>query len=301
MSGACAYAVVTRCCAACRERALENGNSKAERAHCALCCSTIKNEEECKILHLMSLSTTLITIDRPLIALLPPAIHSMRALLLLLVFLLDLVTCFPLQLPAIRSATRCAMGGYYSEPVDNRDDDLQHLIFGVNCYEKTFDVIGDSSITYLEPVDDEDYSSKARQLAELMVCHLDLSTCRTIIELGCSSVVSLVAARSGATQVVAYNGDETRLRILQYADLFLNTAGGAKIQTQSSDETSIVLEPTTDLVVVTSSLSDAGRLVLQDAMDRHIPVLVTNDILQGAASCRNGITFLDVDQKLIWK
>jgi hypothetical protein len=194
------------------------------------------------------------------------------------------------------------MGGYYSEPVDNRDDEnLQHMMFGVNCYEKTFDVIGYSSITYLEPVDDEENSSKVRQLAELTVRHLDLSTCRTIIELGCSSVVSLVAARSGATQVVAYDGDETRLRILQYAETFLNTAGGAKIQTQSSDETSIVLEPTTDLVVVTSSLSDAGRLVLQDAMDRHIPVLATSDILQGAASCRNGIFFLDVDHKLIWK
>jgi hypothetical protein len=229
--------------------------------------------------------------------------YSMRALLfLLLVFLLDLVTCFPLQLPTIRSATRCAMGGYYSEPVDNRDDDLlQHMMFGVNCYEKTFDVIGDSSITYLEPVDDEDYSSKARQLAELMDRHLDLSTCRTILELGFSSVVSLAAARSGATQVVAYDGDETRLRILQYADRFLNTAGGAKIQTQSYDETSIVLKPTTDLVVVTSSLSGTGRFVLQDAMDRHIPVLATNDILQGAASCRNGIFFLDADQKLIWK
>ena len=246
-------------------------------------------------------------------------------LLLLLVLLLDLVTSFPLllQLPNKKSATRCAMGGYYSEPVDNnRDDgnDLQHMMFGVNCYEKIFHGIGTTEaaiITYLEPVDDDDDSSNkaARQLAELMVRHLDLSTCRTIIELGCSSVVSLVAARSGATQVVVHDSDETRLRILQYADAFLNTAAaaaaaGAKIQTQSSD--TIVLEPattTTDLVIVTtSSLSDAGRLVLQDAMDRHIPVLLlatnNNDIpLQdgAAASCRNGIFFLDVDQKLLWK
>ena len=239
-------------------------------------------------------------------------------LLLLLVLLLDLVTSFPLllQLPNKKSATRCAMGGYYSEPVDNnRDDgnDLQHMMFGVNCYEKIFHGIGTTEaaiITYLEPVDDDDDSSNkaARQLAELMVRHLDLSTCRTIIELGCSSVVSLVAARSGATQVVVHDSDETRLRILQYADAFLNTAAGAgaKIQTQSS-----MMEPTTttDLVIVTtSSLSDAGRLVLQDAMDRHIPVLLlatnNNDIpLQdgAAASCRNGIFFLDVDQKLLWK
>jgi hypothetical protein len=208
------------------------------------------------------------------------------------------------------------MGGYYSEPVDNPDDErvqLQHMMFGVNCYEKTFDVhVGaneqsTSSIMYLEPVDDTDdsVSSEARQLAEQMVRHLDLSSCRTIIELG-SSVVSLVAARyTGATKVVAYDIDETRLRILQHADTFMNnaSAGGTKIQTKTQSETTsiAVLEPTTDLVVVTKNLSEQGRLVLQDAMDRRVPIVATNyQQLQGA-SYRNGLYFLDADQKLKWK
>ena len=140
----------------------------------------------------------------------------------------------------------------------------RHMMFGVNCFERKLvwqsDLDADcgGTITYLEPVEDdnEDYEenvhdsvSRSTQsssfspiaqkqqflLAEQIVNgQFDLSNYRTVVELG-ASVVSLAAARiqrrsepqqpvQTTTSVVAYDVDEIRLRILQYADRYLNPA-----------------------------------------------------------------------------
>lgn len=141
------------------------------------------------------------------------------------------------------------------------------------------------SITYLEPVEDYNDVVQQKRERELLAQQIvnqqfDLSSCRTIVELG-ASVVSLAAARIQPLHlptsfgVVAYDFDEIRLRILQYADCYLNplpnyaarptipiqtihvhipSLGSDAENSNDHHRSPLELPETTDLVIVTTSM-----------------------------------------------
>ncbi|KAI2508237.1 hypothetical protein MHU86_6166 [Fragilaria crotonensis] len=190
------------------------------------------------------------------------------------------------------------MGGYYAEPQEDATLDNQHprrhMMFGINCFERKLvwqsregdDDDGDfgGSITYLEPVEDYNDVVQQKRERELLAQQIvnqqfDLSSCRTIVELG-ASVVSLAAARIQPLHlptsfgVVAYDFDEIRLRILQYADCYLNplqtmqhvrpfqfkqsthipSLGSDAENSNDHHRSPLELPETTDLVIVTTSM-----------------------------------------------
>lgn len=120
------------------------------------------------------------------------------------------------------AAAAILMGGYYSEPdAKQRDDERpHHMVFGIECVEENFEFSGlqQQPIKYLHAVDDDESCSA---FAESLSIHLDMSSVKSVVEIG-SSVVSLVVSRLGPSQVVVLDNDEDRLRILQHSDCFVN-------------------------------------------------------------------------------
>lgn len=202
------------------------------------------------------------------------------------------------------------MGGYYAEPQEDatfvNQQPRMHMMFGINCFERKLvwqsregdDDYGacGGTITYLEPV--EDYNDVEQQKRDLLAQQIvnqqfDLSHCRTIVELG-ASVVSLAAARiqplhlPTSSGVVAYDFDEIRLRILQYADCYLNPPPndaarptipiqtihlqipslGSDAENSNDHVLPLELPDTTDLVIVTTSMMRHG-LFLDENDDNH--------------------------------
>ena len=128
---------------------------------------------------------------------------------------------------AFTIGTQLSMGGYYSEPELSPDDSQTHMIFGVRCVEERLD-LGDISIVALRPTDDDTTASR------FLVQHLSSKSCdlhgKTVLELG-ASAVSLACARLGAAEVTCCDMDETKLRILEHAHLFMNPSAPCQIKT----------------------------------------------------------------------
>jgi hypothetical protein len=128
---------------------------------------------------------------------------------------------------AFTIGTRLSMGGYYSEPESSPDDSQTHMIFGVRCVEEKLD-LGDISIVALRPMDADD-TTDGRFLVQYLSSKSGDLQGKTVLELG-ASAVSLACARLGAAEVTCCDMDETRLRILEHAHLFMNNPSAAPCQ-----------------------------------------------------------------------
>jgi hypothetical protein len=141
-------------------------------------------------------------------------------ILILWLALFDVTAAFTID-------TRLSMGGYYSEPESSPDASQTHMIFGVRCIEEQLD-LGDTSIVALRPADDD--TTDGRFLVRYLSSKSRDLHGKTVLELG-ASAVSLACARLGAAEVTCCDMDETRLRILEHAHLFMNPSAPCKINT----------------------------------------------------------------------
>jgi hypothetical protein len=148
------------------------------------------------------------------------------------------------------SGRRHWMGGYYSEPEENDtrsssgavDGRPKHRVFGIECViEDIVSLPGMAPLQMLVPVSSSSSLKQDRQpqpptdpglihLADQLLQQVDMNSISTLLELG-SSVVSLVAARKGVKNVLAYDIDGEQLRLLEHSARFINSPPVHGVQT----------------------------------------------------------------------
>jgi len=145
-----------------------------------------------------------------------------------------------------RNINDLKMGGHCSEPTDEeRKVQYDHIIFGLPCRERHINLTLQSesdesrdedeaiSLIVLDPiggrrrsdvVEKEDETTTWRLAQYLIARRSELVFDKRVLVLGSSNWISLLATRLGARDVMVWDREkhETRLRILQHTDKFVN-------------------------------------------------------------------------------
>jgi hypothetical protein len=188
----------------------------------------------------------------------------------------------------IQPRSKLWMGGYYNEPTDGIvRKDFDHMIFGLACVERRIDLIPEDPFIVLDIMDetmkDDDEASLMRLAKYLVDRREDLVTSKRVVVTG-SSWISLLVARLGATSVLAWDEEqnETRLRILQHTDQFINRPTTCPVQTTTNGED---LE-NAELIIITSPVDD---VYINDFLRRTDAKILFNSEMTDAFSYHSRI------------
>jgi hypothetical protein len=131
------------------------------------------------------------------------------------------------------------------------------MIFGLAYVELQIDLIPEDPFIVLDIMDEttkDDEASSTMRLAKYLVERRDhLVTSKRVVIIG-SIWISFLVARFGATSIVAWDEEqnETRLRILQHTNQFINRPTTCPVQTPTNGED---LDDT-QLIIITSLADD---------------------------------------------
>ena len=129
------------------------------------------------------------------------------------------------------------MGGYYADPGAPLDQSNTHMVFGQRCLETKVLLNEKSAVLWLQPLKEEGDEVKVEvDHGPLLTLYFMeqpqpvIQGC-SVVEVGASSFSLAALFTLNAKSVVVCNPDETRLRIIQHTQEFLNQRTGGIFQT----------------------------------------------------------------------
>jgi hypothetical protein len=166
-------------------------------------------------------------------------------------------------------------------------EDVNNYPTHLTCVERRIDLIPEDPFIVLdimnETTKDDEASSTMRLAKYLVERQEDLVTSKRVVVIG-SSWISLLVARLGATSIVAWDEEqnETRLRILQHTDQFINRPTTCPVQTTTSGE---YLDDA-ELIIITSPVDD---VFINDFLRRTDAKILFNSEMTDAFSYHSRI------------